>query len=227
MPRVLPRGTMVALWIGCAPRVCSATSACPPSWYAVTLRLAGEMTADRRSAPIRIWSHANSRSAMPTRFFSRWEACSAALLTRLARSAPEKPGVARASTSMSTSVSSGTGFVYRSSTCRRPPTSGSGTTTLVSNRPGRTSARSRDSGKLVAAMTMTPVFCWNPSISTSSWFSVIFIACCSFGLRCDPMASISSMKMMHGERFLAAEKRSRTRLAPTPTNTSSNSEPDM
>ena len=57
--------------------------------------------------------------------------------------------------------------------------------------------------------------------------SVIFIACWSFGLRCDPTASISSMKMMHGARFFAAEKSSRTRFAPTPTKTSSNSEPLM
>jgi hypothetical protein len=41
------------------------------------------------------------------------------------------------------------------------------------------------------------------------------------------MASISSMKMMHGARFFAAPKNSRTRFAPTPTKTSSNSEPDM
>ena len=38
-----------------------------------------------------------------------------------------------------------------------------------------------------------------------------------------PIASISSMKMMHGARFLAAPNSSRTRLAPTPTKTSSNS----
>jgi hypothetical protein len=33
-----------------------------------------------------------------------------------------------------------------------------------------------------------------------------------------PIASISSMKMMQGAFFLACAKRSRTRLAPTPTN---------
>ena len=35
------------------------------------------------------------------------------------------------------------------------------------------------------------------------------------------------MKMMQGEFFLACSKRSRTRLAPTPTNISTNSEPEM
>ena len=34
---------------------------------------------------------------------------------------------------------------------------------------------SRLSGKFVAAMTMMPSFCRNPSISTSSWLSVCFM----------------------------------------------------
>ena len=40
-----------------------------------------------------------------------------------------------------------------------------------------------------------------------------------------PTASISSMKMMHGAFSFACLKRSRTRLAPTPTNISTKSEP--
>ena len=42
-----------------------------------------------------------------------------------------------------------------------------------------------------------------------------------------PTASISSMKMMQGEFCLACSKRSRTRLAPTPTNISTKSEPEI
>ncbi|MNP06668.1 hypothetical protein D3C76_986630 [compost metagenome] len=42
-----------------------------------------------------------------------------------------------------------------------------------------------------------------------------------------PTASISSMKMMHGACFLACSNMSRTRLAPTPTNISTKSEPEM
>jgi hypothetical protein len=42
-----------------------------------------------------------------------------------------------------------------------------------------------------------------------------------------PTASISSMKMMQGACFLPCSKRSRTRLAPTPTNISTKSEPEM
>ena len=68
-----------------------------------------------------------------------------------------------------------------------------------------------------------------PSMSESSWLSV-----CSRssldpnppGPRRPPMASISSMKMMAGERLRASAKRSRTLDAPTPTNISTKLEPD-
>ena len=86
------------------------------------------------------------------------------------------------------------------------------------------------SGRLVAAIRMMLSFISNPSISTSSWFSV-----CSRSSwpppmpapRWRPTASISSMKMMQGEFCLACSKRSRTRLAPTPTNISTKSEPEI
>src|SRR5205814_1335543 len=42
-----------------------------------------------------------------------------------------------------------------------------------------------------------------------------------------PTASISSMKMLQGAFFLACSNMSRTRLAPTPTNISTKSEPEM
>src|SRR5205814_2362270 len=42
-----------------------------------------------------------------------------------------------------------------------------------------------------------------------------------------PTASISSMNTMHGALRFAWSKRSRTRLAPTPTNISTNSEPEI
>ncbi len=54
------------------------------------------MTADLRSAPIRILSEAYSRSVIETAFLSSDDALSAATLTRLERSAPEKPLVAPA-----------------------------------------------------------------------------------------------------------------------------------
>ena len=86
------------------------------------------------------------------------------------------------------------------------------------------------SGRLVAAMTMIPSLGANPSISTKSWFSV-----CSFSSwpppkpapRCRPTASISSMKITAGVLLLAVLNRSLTRDAPTPTNISTKSEPEM
>mmetsp|Transcript_14486 Transcript_14486/g.36027 ORF Transcript_14486/g.36027 Transcript_14486/m.36027 type:complete len:228 (+) Transcript_14486:1083-1766(+) len=227
MPSARPRGTMVALCTGSAPAVCRATSAWPPSWYAVSLLFLSEMTALLRSAPMMMRSRAYSRLRMVTALLPRRAACSAATLTRLDRSAPEKPGVARAMVASSTSGARGMALKWLSRICCLPFTSGLGTTTWRSKRPGRTSALSSTSGKLVAATTMTPSLALNPSSSTSIWFSVMRMYCWSLGLRLPPMASISSMKMMQGACFLAAVNRSRTRRAPTPTNTSSNSEPDV
>ena len=45
--------------------------------------------------------------------------------------------------------------------------------------------------------------------------------------RLRPTASISSMKIIHGAFFLALENKSRTREAPTPTNISTNSDPEI
>ena len=75
-----------------------------------------------------------------------------------------------------------------------------------------------------------PSLASKPSISTSSWFRV----CSRSSLppprpapRWRPTASISSMKMMQGAFFLACSNMSRTREAPTPTNISTKSEPEM
>ena len=111
-----------------------------------------------------------------------------------------------------------------------PRISGLSNITRRSKRPGRSKAGSRISGRLVAAITMTLVSVSKPSISTSNWFKV-----CSRSSwlppnpapRWRPTASISSTNTMQGECFLAWSKRSRTRLAPTPTNISTNSEPEM
>ena len=112
----------------------------------------------------------------------------------------------------------------------RSLTFGSGIVTSRSNRPGRSRAGSRISGRFVAASTTMPVVGSNPSISASSWLSV----CSRSSLdtyappplaRRWPMASISSMKMMAGARLRASANRSRTRAAPTPTNSSTKPEP--
>ena len=141
-------------------------------------------------------------------------ASSAASFTRFARSAPEKPGVPRAITFGSTSDASGTLRMCTRRIFSRPFTSGFGTTTWRSKRPGRSSAGSSTSGRLVAAIRMTPSLLSKPSISTSIWFSV----CSRSSLppprpapRCRPTASISSMKMMQGAFFLPCSNMSRTR----------------
>ena len=66
--------------------------------------------------------------------------------------------------------------------------------------PARSSAGSRISGRLVAAMRMTPTRESKPSSSTRSWFSVCSRSSCATGPtpRTLPRASSSSMKMMQG-----------------------------
>src|ERR1022692_2117191 len=155
---------------------------------------------------------------------------SAPSLMTFARSAPVKPAVLRAMMSRSTSGANG---LPRACTFRmplRPARSGWATTICRSNRPGRSRAGSRMSGRLGAAMTMTPPLTSNPSSSTSNWFSV-----CSRSSwpppkpapRCLPTASISSTKTIAGAFALACSNRSRTREAPTPTNISTKSGPEV
>mmetsp|Transcript_52514 Transcript_52514/g.137636 ORF Transcript_52514/g.137636 Transcript_52514/m.137636 type:complete len:243 (+) Transcript_52514:1031-1759(+) len=100
-----------------------------------------------------------------------------------------------------------------------------------SKRPGRSKAGSRMSTRLVPARMTMPVSGLKPSISTSSWFSVFSRSSLPPPKpplpRARPTASISSMKTMHGALARAWLKRSRTREAPTPTNISMKSEPDM
>ena len=131
---------------------------------------------------------------------------------------------------MSITFASGLPRVWTSRIFARPLRSGRSTAIWRSKRPGRSSAGSRMSGRLVAAIMMMLSFASNPSISTSSWLSV-----CSRSSwppprpapRWRPTASISSMKMMQGEFCLACSNRSRTREAPTPTNISTKSDPEI
>jgi hypothetical protein len=128
--------------------------------------------------------------------------------------APTTPPPSRPPTSCrSTSESS---FLLRACTLRisrRPFWSGTSTDTCRSNRPGRSSAGSRMSARLVAAMTMMPVLPSKPSISVSSWLSV----CSRSSLpppmpvpRERPTASISSTNTwgVVGEGGIALERAS-------------------
>ena len=87
------------------------------------------------------------------------------------------------------------------------------------------------SWRFVAAITITWSLVSKPSISTSMAFSVCSRSSCpppaKPAPRFRPIASTSSRKMMQGEFSLACLKRSRTREAPTPTNISTKSLPDM
>ena len=111
-----------------------------------------------------------------------------------------------------------------------PLKSGLSTITCRSNLPGLNNAGSKTSGLFVAAINITPWFDSNPSISTRSWFKV-----CSLSSwpppnpapRILPTASISSIKIIEGEDSLAFLNKSLTLLAPTPTNISTKSEPEM
>ena len=164
-------------------------------------------------------------------FFSSWRAVnSAASFSTLARSAPVKPGVRRAIRERSTSSASGLPLACTAKTFSRPARSGAVTPICRSKRPGRKRAGSRTSGRLVAAIRITLVFESKPSISTSNWLRV----CSRSSLpppipapRWRPTASISSTKIIAGAACLACSNRSRTRDAPTPTNISTKSEPEI
>ena len=86
------------------------------------------------------------------------------------------------------------------------------------------------SGLLVAAIIIIPSLAPKPSISTSNWFNV-----CSLSSwppprpapLCLPTASISSINTNDGALFLACSNKSLTLDAPTPTNISTKSEPEI
>ena len=156
----------------------------------------------------------SSRKSLVIARLSLRAVSSAASLITLARSAPVKPGVRRATASRSTSGVNGLPLACTRRIALRPSMSGVSTAICRSNRPGRSSAGSRMSGRLVAAIRMTPPLVSKPSISTSSWLSV-----CSRSSwpppmpapRCRPTASISSTKTIAGAFALACSNRSRTR----------------
>ena len=163
-------------------------------------------------------------------FLSRRAVKRAASFTKLDKSAPVNPGVRWAITSKETSWPTGLPLQCTFKISVRPLISGRSTTIWRSKRPGRSSAGSRISGRLVAAIIMMPSLALKPSISTNNWFKV-----CSRSSwppprpapRWRPTASISSMNTIQGALFFAWSNRSRTREAPTPTNISTKSEPEI
>ena len=188
------------------------------------------MTRSRLAGPAITRSSASSISDASIFFLSRRAASKAASLSKFSKSAPTKPGVCLAIIFKSTSPANGLFLAWTFKIASLPLTSGRPTKILRSNRPGRSKAGSKTSDRLVAAITMTPSSPSNPSISTSIWFKV-----CSRSSwpppiplpRRRPTASISSIKMIDGAFFLAFSNKSRTRLAPTPTNISTKSDPEI
>ena len=126
------------------------------------------MTSDFLSGPIKILSLASSKSCISTVRLLRRAANNADSFTRLAKSAPEKPGVPLAIMLAFTSGSAGIFLMWTNRISSRPLISGSETITCRSKRPGRKSALSSTSARFVAAITMTPEFGSKPSSSTKS-----------------------------------------------------------
>mmetsp|Transcript_11984 Transcript_11984/g.18770 ORF Transcript_11984/g.18770 Transcript_11984/m.18770 type:complete len:275 (-) Transcript_11984:180-1004(-) len=156
----------------------------------------------------------------------------AASLATPASSAPFMPGVSSATRSRSTSSSNVSFWQCTARMSCLPWRSGSGTRTTRSKRPGRVSASSSTSYRLVAATTTTPLLeVSSPSMQASSWFSVWSASWLWPGParedRARPKTSISSKKMMHGAALRARSKMWRTRAAPRPTNISTNSDPEQ
>src|SRR5574337_780217 len=104
----------------------------------------------RRGPPITRSTASSSAAPVITVPFSRAVSSAASLIT-LARSAPDMPTVRLASPSRSASGAIGLPLACTRSTARRPAMSGLLTGICRSNRPGRSSAGSRMSGRVVAA----------------------------------------------------------------------------
>mmetsp|Transcript_1959 Transcript_1959/g.4396 ORF Transcript_1959/g.4396 Transcript_1959/m.4396 type:complete len:219 (+) Transcript_1959:1489-2145(+) len=177
-------------------------------------------------------SMAALKSSRPTASLLCRAAMRAPSFTTLAISAPENPGESDASFCATSSMSSARRIFGRwtRKISARPLMSGAPMSIDRSKRPGRSSAESSVSGRLVPAMiTMFPVV-EKPSISTSNWFRVFSRSSFPPAMppfpRALPMASISSIQTMQGCIDFAWAKRSRTLAGPTPTNISMKSEPD-
>ena len=209
---------------------CRLAKAWPASWYAITSFSESEIILDLFWVPSITLSFASSKSSIVTIFLFFLAAIKAASFTILAKSAPEKPGVDLAMAIVLTDLSILIFLVWTFKILSLPIMSGVGTTTCLSNLPGLSKAGSRTSGLLVAATIITPSLASKPSISTNSWLRV-----CSLSSlppprpapRCLPTASISSINIIQGAFFFPCSNISLTRLAPTPTNISTKSEPDI
>ena len=124
-----------------------------------------------------------------------------------------------------------TSFACTRRIASRPARSGSSTGMRRSKRPGRSSALSRISGSVGRRQNddaLARVKTVHLGEQLVERLLALVVAAHAARCRgCLPMASISSMKTMHGAFSPACLNRSRTRAAPMPTNISTNSEPEI
>mmetsp|Transcript_20365 Transcript_20365/g.30125 ORF Transcript_20365/g.30125 Transcript_20365/m.30125 type:complete len:254 (-) Transcript_20365:641-1402(-) len=157
----------------------------------------------------------------------------AASLQMFSMSAPEKPGVKPAKRPLYSEISfSNFKFLkWTSKICFLPMISGKSMVICRSNLPGLNKAGSNVSARFVPAKITTFTLSSNPSISTNNWLRVLSLSSLLPANlpppRFLPTASISSMKTMQGALLRASLNKSLTRLAPTPTNISMKSEPEI
>ena len=185
----------------------------------------------RRSAPIITLSLASSNSSWVTMRLERRAASRAASLTRFIRSAPVKPGVPRAITRTSTSGASGTLRMWTAEDLLATRDVGIGHHDLaVEATGGAASGGSSTSGRLAAAMMITPSLGLEPVHLDEQLVERLFALshCRRRGRAAMATDRVDLVdEMMQGEFFLACSNMSRTRLAPTPTNISTKSEPEI
>ena len=123
-PSERPRGRIVTLCTGAECGSAQATSAWPPSWYAVIFFSWSLITRVRRCGPAMTRSIDSSRESLVIARLSLRAVSSAASLITLARSAPVKPGVRRATASRSTSGENGLPLACTRRIALRPSMSG-------------------------------------------------------------------------------------------------------
>ena len=173
---------------------------------------------------------ASSTSSRSTFFLFFLAARSVASLTIFSRSAPLNPAVFFAIVLKSIPGTKGLFLACNFNISSLAFTSGDPTTICLSNLPGLNNAGSSISGLFVAAITIILSCVANPSISTSNWLRVCSLSSCPPPRPAPlwrPTASISSINIIHGELAFASLNISLTLEAPTPTNISTKSDPEI
>ena len=229
-PPVLPRGIIVIFLTLSACSKVKPIIACPDSWYAtISLSFSFNPLLDL-AGPAILLSIASSISAIEINSLLPLTAKIAASFKIFAKSAPLNPTVLFANWAKSMLGSRCLFLAWTLKIASLPFLSGKLTVICLSKRPALNKAGSRTSSLFVAAITIIPEFSSKPSNSTRSWFNVCSLS--SFpppspAPLCLPTASISSINTIQGAFCLAFLNKSLTLPAPTPTNISTKSEPEI